>query len=229
MILASSFFLLQAASLAVALGIGRGSVGWDAARQASVQITSGNSPLRMRRSDHAAEGSPNSTSAGLRNVRVRTDGAGASAAGQPREMTVVRFKETPTVCETTPDVRSLAGYVDLDDDAHVFFWFFEARKTPETAPVTLWLNGGPGSDSLVGLFEGYFNLCGRGHCALGRGADWLPGAWASRNRTVFGQSGFDDELESVLVVRILEPALPVAASRCWLLVWHCRRRNAGRL
>ena len=35
----------------------------------------------------------------------------------------------------------------------MFFYFSEARKNPATAPMTLWLNGGPGSDSLIGLFE----------------------------------------------------------------------------
>ncbi|KAJ5628335.1 hypothetical protein N7490_010563 [Penicillium lividum] len=67
----------------------------------------------------------------------------------------IRYKEPGTegVCETTPGVNSYAGYVDLAPDKHTFFWFFEARHKPETAPVTLWLNGGPGSDSLIGLFE----------------------------------------------------------------------------
>lgn len=58
------------------------------------------------------------------------------------------------VCETTPGVGSYAGYVDLSPTSHTFFWFFEARHSPETAPLTLWLNGGPGSDSLIGLFQG---------------------------------------------------------------------------
>ncbi|KAJ5752381.1 hypothetical protein N7520_009298 [Penicillium odoratum] len=67
----------------------------------------------------------------------------------------IRYKEPGKegVCETTPGVNSYAGYVDLAPDKHTFFWFFEARHKPETAPVTLWLNGGPGSDSLIGLFE----------------------------------------------------------------------------
>ncbi|KAK6950619.1 hypothetical protein Daesc_007143 [Daldinia eschscholtzii] len=68
----------------------------------------------------------------------------------------IRYKEPELegVCETTPGVNSYSGYVDLDENTHMFFWFFEARNNPDEAPLTLWLNGGPGSDSLIGLFEG---------------------------------------------------------------------------
>ena len=70
----------------------------------------------------------------------------------------IRYKEPGKegVCETTPGVKSYSGYVDLSPTSHTFFWFFEARKDPQNAPITLWLNGGPGSDSLIGLFEGIF-------------------------------------------------------------------------
>jgi carboxypeptidase C (cathepsin A) len=68
----------------------------------------------------------------------------------------IRYKEPGKagVCETTPGVNSYSGYVDLDANTHMFFWFFEARNDPASAPLTLWLNGGPGSDSLIGLFQG---------------------------------------------------------------------------
>ena len=68
----------------------------------------------------------------------------------------IRYKEPGQagVCETTPGVNSYSGYVDLAPDVHTFFWFFEARNKPAEAPITLWLNGGPGSDSLIGLFQG---------------------------------------------------------------------------
>lgn len=71
----------------------------------------------------------------------------------------IRYKEPGKagVCETTPGVGSYAGYVDLSPTSHTFFWFFEARHKPESAPLTLWLNGGPGSDSLIGLFQGEHN------------------------------------------------------------------------
>ena len=68
----------------------------------------------------------------------------------------IRYKEPGKegICETTPGVNSYTGYIDLAPDSHTFFWFFEARHNPEEAPLTLWLNGGPGSDSLIGLFQG---------------------------------------------------------------------------
>ena len=68
----------------------------------------------------------------------------------------IRYKEPGTdgFCETTPGVKSYSGYIDLAPDAHTFFYFFEARTNPATAPITLWLNGGPGSSSLIGLFQG---------------------------------------------------------------------------
>jgi carboxypeptidase C (cathepsin A) len=34
----------------------------------------------------------------------------------------------------------------------MWFWFFEARDNPSTAPLALWFNDGPGYSSMVGLF-----------------------------------------------------------------------------
>jgi carboxypeptidase D len=47
-----------------------------------------------------------------------------------------------------------ASYVDVATHHHLFFYFVEARnQDPATAPLTLWLNGGPGDPSMIGLFS----------------------------------------------------------------------------
>ncbi|KAF8184810.1 alpha/beta-hydrolase [Pholiota molesta] len=65
----------------------------------------------------------------------------------------LRFVADSGVCETTPGVHQMSGYIDVGTNMSMWFWFFESRETPETAPFTLWLNGGPGCSSMIGLFQ----------------------------------------------------------------------------
>ncbi|KAJ4414554.1 hypothetical protein N0V82_007849 [Gnomoniopsis sp. IMI 355080] len=95
----------------------------------------------------------------------------------------VRFKQVPDgICETTPDVQSFSGYVDIEEDEHIFFWFFEARnEDPTTAPLTVWINGGPGSSSMIGLFQEL------GPCGVDYNGDLYdnPYAWNNASNLLF--------------------------------------------
>ena len=77
----------------------------------------------------------------------------------------IRFKSPPAgTCTTAfPTQRQYTGYVSLPPFAlapiqqnysiNTFFWFIEARTNSSTAPLTVYINGGPGSSSLVGLYQ----------------------------------------------------------------------------
>ncbi|ETS76921.1 hypothetical protein PFICI_10795 [Pestalotiopsis fici W106-1] len=49
--------------------------------------------------------------------------------------------------------RHFAGQINVTDDKSMFFWFVESRESPNDRPVVIWLSGGPGASSLVGLFN----------------------------------------------------------------------------
>uniref|UniRef100_A0A6P7GA47 Carboxypeptidase n=1 Tax=Diabrotica virgifera virgifera TaxID=50390 RepID=A0A6P7GA47_DIAVI len=53
------------------------------------------------------------------------------------------------------EVKSYSGYftVDKNHDSNIFFWFFPSQSDPSSDPVVLWLQGGPGSTSMFGLFQ----------------------------------------------------------------------------
>ncbi|KIJ99955.1 hypothetical protein K443DRAFT_101288 [Laccaria amethystina LaAM-08-1] len=65
----------------------------------------------------------------------------------------LRVVENSGVCETTSGVFQASGYGDLTATESIWFWFFESRQNSDTAPLTLWFNGGPGSSSMIGLFQ----------------------------------------------------------------------------
>ena len=87
----------------------------------------------------------------------------------------LRYRE-PGLCETTEGVKSYSGFIDIAEDKHLFFWFFESRHDPASDPITLWLNGGPGSDSMFGLFDG--TLSPGSYNSSNKSADKLRRTWA---------------------------------------------------
>lgn len=65
---------------------------------------------------------------------------------------VRKLIEVPTLKGN--NVESYAGYATVNKtcDSNLFFWFFPAENNPKSAPVSIWLQGGPGASSLYGLF-----------------------------------------------------------------------------
>ena len=54
------------------------------------------------------------------------------------------MREPKALCDSSS--KQYSGYLDIADDAHLFYWFFESRsKHPEKDPLVLWLNGGASS------------------------------------------------------------------------------------
>ncbi|PBK73182.1 peptidase S10, serine carboxypeptidase [Armillaria solidipes] len=87
----------------------------------------------------------------------------------------VRIKKTD-FCD--PTVNVYTGYLDVDQGAkHMFFYLFESRRSPDEDDVMMWINGGPGCSSSMGL------LMELGPCSIdmdgssSNGTVWNPYSW----------------------------------------------------
>ncbi|XP_033113380.1 lysosomal protective protein-like [Anneissia japonica] len=59
-----------------------------------------------------------------------------------------------------PKFKHYSGYLKASGTKKLHYWFVESQFEPETDPVVLWMNGGPGCSSLDGLLSelGPFHL-----------------------------------------------------------------------
>lgn len=83
-------------------------------------------------------------------------------AGEPLILTPLikqgKIKEAQTAAEVKfkglEDIKSYAAYLTVNKkyNSNMFFWFFPSQTDYVNDPVVLWLQGGPGATSLIGLF-----------------------------------------------------------------------------
>ncbi|KAF7334281.1 Alpha/beta-hydrolase [Mycena sanguinolenta] len=92
------------------------------------------------------------------------------------------------ICETTRGVGQSSGYINIAQTASIWFWFFEARHSPQTAPLTVWLSGGPGCSSMLGLFQGMSINPKNGPCTVnpdGKTTTLNPYSWNTISNMIY--------------------------------------------
>ncbi|KAF1998515.1 peptidase S10, serine carboxypeptidase, partial [Amniculicola lignicola CBS 123094] len=137
---------------------------------ASTSLVLGRSPLEASQESNLINRGPPKDPTGVKTI---TSPQGAS----------IRYKQPGKagICETAEGVDDYSGYISLNEKTNMFFWFFEARENPAEKPLTLWLNGGPGSDSLIGLFQEH------GPCNVTEDlkTQWNPYSWNEESNMLY--------------------------------------------
>lgn len=91
-------------------------------------------------------------------------------------------RQNVTLCNTT--VEQFTGWLDVGPK-HLFFWYFKAENpttTSDSEPLALWLTGGPGGSSMLGMLQEL------GPCLInehGNGTVYNPYGWNKDTALIF--------------------------------------------
>lgn len=88
-------------------------------------------------------------------------------------------RQNDSICDARSD--QYTGWLDIGRK-HFFFWYFQSRKDPTRDPLTLWLTGGPGGSSMLGMLQEL------GPCLInehGNGTYHNPSGWSAISNLLF--------------------------------------------
>lgn len=88
-------------------------------------------------------------------------------------------KQDGSICDAHS--ARYTGWLDIGPK-HLFFWYFESQNDPENDPLTLWMTGGPGYSSMLGMLEEV------GPCLVneyGNGTKYNPWGWSKKSSMLF--------------------------------------------
>lgn len=88
-------------------------------------------------------------------------------------------RQNESICDA--GAAQYTGWLNIGPK-HLFFWYFESQNDPANDPLTLWMTGGPGDSSMIGLFQEI------GPCLInehGNGTAPNPWAWSRNSSLLF--------------------------------------------
>ena len=62
----------------------------------------------------------------------------------------IKQQQNDTLCDAHSN--QYTGWLDVGSK-HLFFWYFESQSSPSEDPLVLWLTGGPGGSSMIGMLQ----------------------------------------------------------------------------
>lgn len=62
----------------------------------------------------------------------------------------IKQQQNATLCDAHS--KQYTGWLDVGSK-HLFFWYFESQNAPSEDPLVLWLTGGPGGSSMIGMLQ----------------------------------------------------------------------------
>lgn len=81
-----------------------------------------------------------------------------------------------------PAWKHYSGYLKASGTKHLHYWFIESASNPSSDPLVLWMNGGPGCSSILGLLteHGPFRIA-----KDGSGVTYNPYSWNDKANMLY--------------------------------------------